>query len=302
MKIFTLKSVALLAALAGSLATATVSAQERVRISFVRAGATADEVAVLLSDEDGQPIPGAKATLTLSHELKTTGTAVTPSVLCPDANATGGQDVTFQLDITGLEPGFAFDRVQLEAHALNSSGAYQAEGQVFDDFGLADTGRADQLAAGSTSQITRLADGSSNAQFTCIGQSQLNLCFRANRPQNGHLHGTLGAYHFDFLVGGELARLRKVFFIAENSACSKQGFQILLGNVQMTGRSFYHYFHLEHSYYIKFCLPDEWLFAFYFTPKFRRFQPFPAKKAISSLYLHFITPKSGNGFSCPFML
>lgn len=130
MKIFTLKSVALLAALAGSLAAATVSAQERVRISFVRAGATADEVAVLLSDEDGQPIPGAKATLTLSHELKTTGTAVTPSVLCPDANATGGQDVTFQLDITGLEPGFAFDRVQLEAHALNSSGAYQAEGQV----------------------------------------------------------------------------------------------------------------------------------------------------------------------------
>ena len=130
MKKFTLKSVALLAALAGSLAAATVSAQERVRISFVRAGATADEVAVLLSDEDGQPIPGAKATLTLSHELKTTGTAVTPSVLCPDANATGGQDVTFQLDITGLEPGFAFDRVQLEAHALNSSGAYQTEGQV----------------------------------------------------------------------------------------------------------------------------------------------------------------------------
>lgn len=77
MKKFTLKSVALLAALAGSLAAATVSAQERVRISFVRAGATADEVAVLLSDEDGQPIPGAKATLTLSHELKTTGTAVT---------------------------------------------------------------------------------------------------------------------------------------------------------------------------------------------------------------------------------
>ena len=50
MKKFTLKSVALLAALAGSLAAATVSAQERVRISFVRAGATADEVAVLLSD------------------------------------------------------------------------------------------------------------------------------------------------------------------------------------------------------------------------------------------------------------
>lgn len=96
MKKFTLKSVALLAALAGSLAAATVSAQERVRISFVRAGATADEVAVLLSDEDGQPIPGAKATLTLSHELKTTGTAVTPSVLCPDANATGGQDRTLR--------------------------------------------------------------------------------------------------------------------------------------------------------------------------------------------------------------
>ena len=51
-------------------------------------------------------------------------------MLCPEANATGGQDVTFQLDITGLEPGFAFDRVQLEAHALNSSGAYQSEGQV----------------------------------------------------------------------------------------------------------------------------------------------------------------------------
>ena len=130
MKKFTLKNAALLMALAGSLAAMAASAQERVRISFVRAGATADEVAVRLTDEDGRAIPGARATLSVSHELKTAGTAVTPSVLCPNANATSGQDITFQLDIAGLTPGFTFDRVQLEARALNSGGAYQTEGQV----------------------------------------------------------------------------------------------------------------------------------------------------------------------------
>lgn len=117
-------------ALAGLFLSTGAYAQERVRIAFTRAGATADEVAVKLTDENGQPIPGARASLTVSHDMKTSGTAVTPSVLCPNVNATAGQDISFQLSLTGLPQDFSFDCVQLETRALNSGGSYQDEGQV----------------------------------------------------------------------------------------------------------------------------------------------------------------------------
>src|SRR5699024_1371142 len=55
------------------------------------------------------------------------------------------------------------------------------------------TGRANQLAAGGTGQIAGLADGSGDAQLAGVGQSQLNLGLGADRSQNGHFHGTLGA-------------------------------------------------------------------------------------------------------------
>lgn len=130
MKKYLLRAGALLLALAGPALAAELDAQERVRLSFTRAGATANEVAVGLTDENGQPVPGARATLAVSHDMKTAGTGVTPSVLCPDINATAGEEISFTVNISGLAPEFAFDRIQLETRALNAQGAYQTPGQV----------------------------------------------------------------------------------------------------------------------------------------------------------------------------
>lgn len=103
--------------------------------------------------------------------------------------------------------------------------------------------RATEGAARSAIQIPRLPDGSGDAQFTGIRQRDLNLGLRTGGPQNGHVHGTLRAYHLNLLHAGKLPGLRKVLLVGQGCTFAEQGLQILLGYMDVMGGSFYHYFH-----------------------------------------------------------
>ena len=107
-------------------------------------------------------------------------------------------------------------------------------------------GRPDELAAGGAGQIAGFPDGGIDAQLTGVGEGHFHLGFRAHRAQDGHFQGTLGAHYLYLLIGGELAGLREVFFMAEDGALAEQGLQILLGDMQMTCGSFYHYLQWKH--------------------------------------------------------
>ena len=102
-------------------ATVTANCAEPVTLTFNRSGATASAVSVSVSGA-----PGANATLTsVSHNFKTSGSAVSSSLLCPDVNGNTSPTITFKLSVTGLPADFSFDRVGLDIHALNGQGSYQ---------------------------------------------------------------------------------------------------------------------------------------------------------------------------------
>ena len=116
-----------LACLALPMAAQTTDA---VQLSFTRTGTTAADVTVSVADAEGTPIEGAAATVAVSHEMKPTGGLVTDAVLCPNVNATAGENVVFTISVTGLPAGFTFDAVEATTWALNATGAAQSAGQV----------------------------------------------------------------------------------------------------------------------------------------------------------------------------
>ena len=116
-----------LACLALPMAAQTTDA---VQLSFTRTGTTAADVTVSVTDAEGTAIDGATASVSVSHEMKATGSLVTDAVLCPNVNATAGEDVVFTISVTGLPAGFTFDAVEATTWALNATGAAQSAGQV----------------------------------------------------------------------------------------------------------------------------------------------------------------------------
>lgn len=99
----------------------TASGAEPVSLTFNRTGASASEVTVTVNGA-----PGANATLkSMSHDMKTSGSAITSSILCPNVNGNTSPTITFDLTVSGLPSGFSFDNVGLDIHALNGTGAYQ---------------------------------------------------------------------------------------------------------------------------------------------------------------------------------
>lgn len=102
-------------------AAATANSAEPVTLTFNRTGATASNVTVTVNGA-----PGASAELTsMSHSMKTSGSAISSAILCPDINGNTSPTITFQLTVSGLPADFSFNNVGLDIHALNGGGSYQ---------------------------------------------------------------------------------------------------------------------------------------------------------------------------------
>ncbi|MDE5912777.1 MAG: hypothetical protein K2G81_03950, partial [Muribaculaceae bacterium] len=102
-------------------ATVTANSAEPVTLTFNRTGATASNVTVTVNGA-----PGASAELTsMSHSMKTSGSAISSAILCPDINGNTSPTITFQLTVSGLPADFSFNNVGLDIHALNGGGSYQ---------------------------------------------------------------------------------------------------------------------------------------------------------------------------------
>lgn len=117
------------AAIAASLAAApAASAYDAVELRFSRSGSDAQSVALTAVDPaTGDAIPGVAATLSsASHPFKTSGTAVTTSVVCPDVNGNTSPTIELTFSVTGLPSSFTISSLALDIHALNAGGAYQS--------------------------------------------------------------------------------------------------------------------------------------------------------------------------------
>lgn len=139
---------------------ASAQVPDEVNLTFARTGATAADVTVSVTDGDGTAIPGAIATLTSSHNFKTSGTNITEGILCPDVNATTNPTIVLTLNIAGLSEGFTFDAVDATIWPLNGTGALQQLGD----------GKVRQWNFG----LTQGADEASLADFASITDYEVN--------------------------------------------------------------------------------------------------------------------------------
>lgn len=116
-----------------------------------------------------------------------------------------------------------------------------------DDHALCDldfTARTNELASGSSCDVTRFSDNALNADISCIGSRKLHLICVSARSEDGYTcELTLGSYYGYLLLGSELSGLREVFFLSKGCAFAEQYFEGLLSNVRMASRGFDQYFH-----------------------------------------------------------
>ena len=139
---------------------ASAQVPDEVNLTFARTGATAADVTVSVTDGDGTAIPGATASLTSSHNFKTSGANITEGILCPDVNATTNPTIVLTLNIAGLSEGFTFDAVDATIWPLNGTGALQQLGD----------GKVRQWNFG----LTQGADEASLADFASITDYEVN--------------------------------------------------------------------------------------------------------------------------------
>ncbi|MBQ8269974.1 MAG: T9SS type A sorting domain-containing protein [Bacteroidaceae bacterium] len=110
------------------LATMQIFAAEGIKLSFTRTGTDASSVTISVTDENGTAIDGASATMTTSHAFKSTGNAVTESIICPDVNGNTSPTIKLTFSIAGVPQGFKFNNINTHIHALNGGGNYQETG------------------------------------------------------------------------------------------------------------------------------------------------------------------------------
>ncbi|MBR5893312.1 MAG: T9SS type A sorting domain-containing protein [Bacteroidaceae bacterium] len=102
-----------------------VKANETIGLSFNRTGTNATSVTIAVTGKNGTAINGAQATISSSHSFKGTSNAVTPQILCPDANGNSSPTIEIGIQITGVPEGFSFGQMALDLHALNGGSNYQ---------------------------------------------------------------------------------------------------------------------------------------------------------------------------------
>lgn len=102
------------------------SMQAQVSLTFQRTGTTAESVNVQVRNAQGQALAGVTASVvSTSHNFKASGGSIDESIICPDANANTDPTIDLVFKISGLAESTQFNALDMDIHALNSTGSYQ---------------------------------------------------------------------------------------------------------------------------------------------------------------------------------
>lgn len=105
---------------------AQLTMAQSIGLTFSRTGTDAGSVTVNVTNANGAPIEGAKATIESSHEFKPNGgNAINETILCPNVNGNTDPTIELTVSISGVPAGFTFNSIGLDIHALNGGSNYQ---------------------------------------------------------------------------------------------------------------------------------------------------------------------------------
>lgn len=180
----------------------SATANDIVSLKFNRTGTDAASVTVSVVDGEGNAIQGASATLTSNQSFKSTGNAVTSSILCPNANATASPTITMTFTVAGLPSGYTFDQLGLDIHALNGGSNYQENSDdVVRQWNVAAAAESNTFALFSNIDIAASVGSSGNVhkvwetpQFESVGLNDegnlvLTLTITKGTTNNGCFFG-----------------------------------------------------------------------------------------------------------------
>ncbi len=68
--------------------------------------------------------------------MKTSGSAITSSILCPDANGNTSPTITYVMAVNNLPADYKFNSIGIDIHALNGAGAYQESSDRWTGYGM----------------------------------------------------------------------------------------------------------------------------------------------------------------------
>lgn len=185
------KTSTLLGALLLSASSLTAQAQDEVNLTFSRTGSDASGISVNVTDENGEPVSGASATLTLKpNNVLTNGvlTSEKANVICPNQNKNAnGSDIEFTISITGLPSDLTFSKVEATTWALTSNGVLQTYAGRYWNLSVQAGTSSDNLTATANLENFDLYNGPGNGTETLATTPSFILSSATSTDASGNL-------------------------------------------------------------------------------------------------------------------
>ncbi len=185
------KTSTLLGALLLSASGLTAQAQDEVNLTFSRTGSDASGISVNVTDENGEPVSGASATLTLKpNNVLTNGvlTSEKANVICPNQNKNAnGSDIEFKISITGLPSDLTFNKVEATTWALTSNGVLQTYAGRYWNLSVQAGTSSDNLTATANLENFDLYNGPGNNTETLATTPSFILSSATSTDASGNL-------------------------------------------------------------------------------------------------------------------
>lgn len=185
------KTSTLLGALLLSASGLTAQAQDEVNLTFSRTGSDASGISVNVTDENGEPVSRASATLTLKpNNVLTNGvlTSEKANVICPNQNKNAnGSDIEFTISITGLPSDLTFNKVEATTWALTSNGVLQTYAGRYWNLSVQAGTSSDNLTATANLENFDLYNGPGNNTETLATTPSFILSSATSTDASGNL-------------------------------------------------------------------------------------------------------------------
>lgn len=185
------KTSTLLGALLLSASSLTAQAQDEVNLTFNRTGSNASGISVNVTDENGEAISGASATLALQpNSVLTNGvlTSEKANVVCPNQNKNAnGSDIEFTISITGLPSDLTFSKVEATTWPLTSNGVLQTYAGRYWDLVVKAGTSSNNLTATSSIQNFDLYNGPGNGVNSLASTPSFVLSSATSTDNSGNL-------------------------------------------------------------------------------------------------------------------
>ena len=170
-----------------------------ISLKFYRIGTDAQSVTVSVVDETGAAISGTTATIESNQTFKATTGNVTEGIICPNVNANTSPTIELTFKLNGLPQGFAFNKMELDIHALNGSSGYQAsDDNVVRQWNVESMVNGNAFAQLSNIDIAAGVNPSgarhqmwemTGSTVTCNGETTIKLTITKGTTNNGCFFG-----------------------------------------------------------------------------------------------------------------